>query len=142
MKIFSSFIRIKEKYKTEFLYLLFGIITTLINTIIFVFLYQVVGYSNVLSNSIAWLIAVIFAFITNRLFVFVQNEKGIRKGIFQFFIFIISRISTGIIDIAIMFLSVSVLNFNSVLMKLFTNVIVIILNYVLSKKYIFNEIVR
>lgn len=127
-----------KKYKTEILYLFFGVLTTLINTIVFLILYNSIGLSNVFSNIIAWIAAVNFAFITNRFFVFVQNGNIKYLMFKQFILFIFSRVNSGILDITIMFLSVDILNFNEIIMKIGSNIIVILLNYYLSKNYIFN----
>ena len=88
-----------------------------------------------LSNAIAWIISVLFAFITNKLFVF-ESKGNVLKESISFFI--VRLISLGL-DMLCMYLLISVLSTNELLSKIITNVIVIILNYVFSKIFVFKK---
>ncbi len=128
-----------EKYKSVIYYVIFGVLTTAINWIVYKLTYGVLGIPNVLSTCIAWLLAVIFAFVTNKLWVF--NSKSFEKEIVtkEAMKFFSARIVTGVLDVAIMWLAVDILSWNADLWKIISNVIVIVINYVASKFVIFNK---
>ena len=126
------------KYKEIILYLFFGGCTTLVN-IVFYFICSRMGCGTVLSTVLAWVISVLFAYITNRKYVFESKAFGF-SGIFKETLnFFACRIATGLLDVAIMFLFVDVLHFNDMIIKIASNIVVIILNYVASKLLIFNK---
>ena len=89
-----------------------------------------------IANIISWIIAVIFAYITNRVFVFKSKSKKIFK---ESITFISSRIITLLLDMLTMYLMVSICNINDKISKLVSQIIVIILNYIFSKIYVFNK---
>ncbi len=94
---------------------------------------------NVPSNIIAWATAVIFAFITNKIWVFESKIFVIKKLFNELCKFITARLITGIIDVLIMYISVDVLQAPAVIFKVISNIIVIILNYLLSKFIVFKK---
>ncbi len=128
-----------KKYKSLILYGIFGIATTLVNIIAYFICAKVFNLSVVVSTCIAWFIAVIFAFVTNKIWVFESKKnkfKDVSKGILSFFS---CRILTGLLDLLIMYVFVDKLHFNDLLFKVLSNVIVIVLNYVASKLIIFKK---
>ncbi len=127
------------KHRIIFLYTIFGILTTIINFSFFYLLYEIAQLSNISSNVIAWIIAVTFAFITNKLYVFKSLEYDVRTIIREGCAFIVTRLITGIIDIIIMYITVDVKRCNATLWKLISNCIVIICNYISSKMVIFRK---
>lgn len=121
--------------KETFLYLVFGGLTTLINIII----YKSLVFFNIdyiVANIIAWIISIIFAFITNKYYVFNKKNTNLIK---EFIKFISSRLGTGLLDLFFMFLTVSIFKFDDFIMKILSNIIVIILNYILSKFIVFKK---
>ena len=129
-------INIYNQYKMPILYIFFGGLTTLVNIIVYFICYDVSGLSNVLSTIIAWILSVIFAFITNKFYVFESKSGAIFYEIFTFFG---CRLGTGVLDVGIMYLAVDIFNWSALLMKIISNVIVIVLNYILSKVIIFKQ---
>ena len=126
------------KYKEIILYLFFGGCTTLVN-IVFYFICSRMGCGTVLSTVLAWIISVLFAYITNRKYVFESKAFGF-SGIFKETLnFFACRIATGLLDVAIMFIFVDILHLNDMIIKIVSNIIVIILNYVAGKWFIFNK---
>ena len=118
-------------------YLFFGVATTAVNYIAYLMLYRTGACSNVVATSIAWLAATIFAFVTNKLFVFkvpFTTAKALLVELGSFYFF---RIATGVMDVAIMWLSVDVMNLYPELFKIISNVLVVILNYIASRLFIF-----
>ena len=134
--------KIKElliKYKGIICYGIFGVLTTVINIAAYALCYTYLGISNVISNIIAWIVAVLFAFITNKLFVFGSKDMSLKTFIPELIKFMAARLATGGIDLLIMYIGVDVMDGPAVILKVISNVIVIILNYVLSKLIVFKK---
>lgn len=121
--------------KETFLYLIFGLFTTLINILTYKILVNL-NINYIIANIIAWIISVIFAFITNKYIVFDNKTSNFIK---EFLKFVISRLGTGLFDILFMFITISLLNFDDFIMKIISNIVVIILNYILSKFIVFKK---
>jgi len=130
---------IKINGKETLLYLLFGVCTTIINTTVYALLYETNLMRNVPSNIIAWILAVLFAFITNKLWVFKSRNTSRKELLNEVVNFFSCRIATGILDIIIMYIGVNILGLIGVGVKIISNVIVIVLNYAASKAYIFKS---
>lgn len=128
-----------EKYKAIIRYGIFGVLTTLINIVVYEAFYRYVGWSNVVSNIVAWVAAVLFAFVTNKLWVFESRTTEKKALMFEIISFFGCRLATGVLDLAIMYVAVDEMALNSTLMKCISNVIVIIVNYIASKLLIFKN---
>lgn len=128
-----------EKYKAIILYGIFGVLTTLINIVVYEAFYRYAGWSNVVSNIVAWVAAVLFAFVTNKLWVFESKTTEKKALMFEITSFFGCRLATGVLDLAIMYVAVDEMALNSTLMKCISNVIVIIVNYIASKLLIFKN---
>ena len=127
-----------NKMKEILWYGFFGVLTTLINIISF-YLLDKTGMNVYVNNFISWILSVLFAFITNKLFVFSSkslNKKVIMKEIFSFFFF---RILSLGIDMAGMYLCISLIRFDKLFSKILMNIIVIIANYIFSKIFVFKS---
>ena len=127
-----------NKIKEILWYGFFGVLTTLVNIISF-YLLDKTGMNVYINNFIAWFLSVLFAFVTNKLFVFNSkslDKKVIIKEIFSFFFF---RILSLGIDMAGMYICISLMNLGKMLSKVLMNVIVIVANYVFSKIFIFKK---
>ena len=126
-----------NQYKGVIRYLFFGICTTIINIISYYACTYMIGWTVVSSTVVSWLLAVSFAFITNKIWVFESktwNKESVIKEVLSFFL---CRIMTGILDLIIMIVSVKILGWNDILMKAKSNIAVIMLNYIASKLFIF-----
>jgi len=128
-----------RKYREVILYLFFGGCTTLINIVVYALLYRGLQMANVPSTILAWLVSVIFAFLTNRSFVFESKETELRGRLRELLSFFGCRILTGILDVLIMALAVDMMGWNGLIWKIISNVIVIVLNYIASKFFIFRK---
>lgn len=122
-----------HKYKQTILYLFFGGCAAIVNTVCYGIFYTGISIGNAASTMLAWLAAVIFAFITNKFFVFKSQSKRFREAVS----FFSCRIMTGVLDVIIMVIAVSYLQQNSIIWKLISNVIVTVINYIASKFFIF-----
>lgn len=130
---------IYEKYKDVILYLFFGGCTTLVNIVAYWTCAYPMSVGVMLSTVIAWIIAVLFAYITNRKWVFHSGAKSTNDVVKEIISFFGCRLATGVFDWLSMFVFVTKMGWNDVLMKVIANVIVIILNYVASKFLIFKK---
>ena len=128
-----------KKYESVLLYLIFGVLTTFVNIVVYYILFNHVLLSNILSNGIAWVAAVIFAFITNKIWVFKSKTLEIEQVIKELIAFFSARLSTGLLDMAIMYVVVDLLKVNSIYSKIISGVVVVILNYIFSKLFIFRK---
>lgn len=128
-----------NKHKEMILYIFFGGLTTLINLISYFICYKQLGISNVVSNVIAWILSVVFAFNTNKIWVF-ESKSWKKEIVFKELISFISvRLLTGFVDTAIMYVGVDLFKFNGLIMKILSNVIVLVSNYLGSKLFIFKK---
>ncbi len=139
MKTLNRLAELWKKNKQLVSYLFFGVCTTLINTVSYGVLYEVLDISNVISTVIAWLVAVIFAFVTNKLWVFESRSTAGKDVLPELISFFGCRLATGVLDVVIMFVAVDMMQQNSVIWKLISNVLVIVINYVAGKWVIFKE---
>ena len=134
-KVWNLFLR----YKEVILYLFFGGCTTVINIVTYGLLYGLMHVANVPSTIIAWVVSVLFAFYTNRRFVFESKQTGTAARWREFVSFFGCRVLTGALDVVIMALAVDVMGWNGLVWKVISNVLVIILNYIASKFFIFKK---
>ncbi len=122
-------------------YLIVGFLTTLVSLIIYfivtrTFLDPKVDLELQIANVISWVFSVLFAYVTNRIFVFKSKNRNI---VSEFFKFVISRILSLLMDMGTMFIIVSLLNASDVLGKIVSQIIVIVANYILSKLIVFKK---
>ena len=134
-------IKIYKKYEELINYLIIGILTTIVSLATYYLLTLTVLDANnkvylQIANIISWLASVTFAYFTNRKFVFKVKNKSNIKECLNFYI---SRISTLLIDMIIMYIFVSRLKFDNKIVKLIAQVAIIILNYILSKFIVFKS---
>ncbi len=138
LKSFTGIFNLKigNAKKEVVLYIIFGVLTTLVNIMSYLFFAKICGINNLLSNIMAWFFSIIFAYVTNRILVFESKNE---KILHEFALFITGRGLSGILDSLLFYVLVISLMFNDVISKIFINIIVVIINYVLSKKIIFKE---
>lgn len=138
-KIFRPLISIYDKYKEGILYLFFGALSTFMNIIVYALLANVLKINYMISNIIAWVLSVIFAYLTNKLYVFESKTKGKKELLKEITSFFIARVLSLLLDVAVMYIGISVLHFNDIFIKVLSNVFVIIANYFMSKIFIFRN---
>lgn len=120
-------------------YLIFGVLTTVINIAVFNILNVQLHWGWQISNMLAWLIAVIFAFITNKLFVFQSKSFTLKLFLWELITFFGARLLSLGVDMLGMWILLDLCGVNSMIAKVLVNVLVIIINYVLSKLIIFKK---
>ena len=127
------------KYWDILIYLVFGVLTTVVNYAIYLPVFNFCGISAAVSNMIAWVGAVIFAFLTNKPFVFHSRDWSAKTVVPELIKFVSCRLASGVLETAILFLAVDCMNWNGNIWKLVTQVLVIIVNYVGSKLLVFRK---
>ena len=128
-----------DKYKEIIAYLFFGMLTIVVNLIAYYICAHIFILKTIPSTVIAWFCAVVFAFIANKLWVFKcksESKSALYKEITNFFVY---RVLTGLLDILIMYVFVDKLLFYDMIVKILSNILVIILNYLASKFVIFRK---
>ena len=131
--------KLYKKYKEIIMYLIFGGLTTLVNIVAYFILARLLNIETVASTIIALIVSILFAYITNKIFVFeskTNNKKDLLREMISFFA---CRALSGVMDVAIMYVTVDLWHFNDIIMKIISNIIVIIVNYVFSKLIIFKK---
>ena len=127
------------KYYDILAYLVFGVLTTVVNYLVYLPCYNLLGLPAVISNVIAWVVAVAFAYVTNKPFVFRSHDWSAKTVVPELTKFVGTRVASGGMESAIIWIAVDLLGGNRNLWKLVTSVLVVILNYVGSKLLVFRK---
>ena len=127
------------KYYDVITYLVFGVLTTVVNYLVYLPCYNLWGINAGISNMIAWVAAVAFAFLTNKPFVFRSHDWSMPVVIPELIKFLGTRIGSGGLETLIIFLAVDVAGMNGNVWKLLTSVMVIVVNYIGSKLLVFRK---
>ena len=120
-------------------YLIFGVLTTVVNYLVYLPVYNLLGLSAALSNAIAWVVAVAFAYLTNKPFVFKSHDWSAKTVIPELTKFVGCRVASGAAETLILLVTVDILCWNGNIWKLVTSVLVVILNYIASKLVVFRK---
>lgn len=120
-------------------YLIFGVLTTAVNYLVYLPVYNLMGLSAALSNAIAWVVAVAFAYLTNKPFVFKSHDWSAKTVIPELTKFVSCRVASGAAETLILLLTVDILHWNGNFWKLVTSVLVVVLNYFASKFLVFKK---
>lgn len=135
----SEALEILRTHKSTVLYLIFGVCSTVLNMIVYYLCYDIIGINNIVSTALAWIMAIVFAFITNKQLVFGSvswDFKTLQKEVVKF---TGCRVVTGLLDIVFMYITVDLFRMNALIMKFISNIIVVVLNYIASKLIIFTN---
>ena len=125
------------RYKEILIYLFFGCLTTAVNYLIYFPCYNWLHLSAAVSNAIAWVVAVLFAYLTNKPFVFKSNDWSWEVVMPELLKFVGCRFGSGLMETLAMWLFVDLLAWNGNWMKIILSVLVVVLNYVFSKWIVF-----
>ncbi|MBO4369295.1 MAG: GtrA family protein [Desulfovibrio sp.] len=126
-----------KKNRELIAYGIFGVLTTLINYIVYAICLELLHYSYLTSNTIAWIIAVLFAFITNKHYVFRSLNWDFSTAFRECWQFVSARIFSLILESILLWICIDCFHINELITKIFTNALVILVNYLISKLYIF-----
>jgi len=127
------------KHKEILLYVIFGGFTTIISIATFAFFNVYLGVNELIANIFSWILSVLFAFITNLIWVFGVWSNNFSQFFYQMIAFYGGRVATLIIEEVILWIFIGKLSFNSIAVKAFAQIIVIVLNYIISKVFVFRK---
>ena len=130
LRFFEPFYR---RHKSVLLYLFFGGATTGVNWLFFWLFYGPCGMHELVANLLAWVLAVLFAFFTNRIWVFAAPTSGALAFLRQLFLFTLSRVTTFLLEEGAVWLFITTLRFPAMPVKILAAIAVVILNYVFSR---------
>lgn len=134
LNIFEPFYK---KNKEILLYLLFGGLTFIVSIASYVIFDVFLSMNELVANVLSWILAVSFAYVTNKIWVFDAPTHTMQEFLKQLISFFGGRVATLVIEEAILLIFVTLLAFPSVPVKVVTQIIVIVLNYVISKLFVF-----
>lgn len=136
-KLYVYFVR----YREIILYTVVGFLTTIVNYVTYMACMAMLhnAYENTISVAISWVLSVLFAYFTNRKWVFGSTAQNRQTTLKECAAFFSARAFSGFLDLAIMYMAVDVLGFNAYIIKILSNVFVMILNYLLSKFIVFKK---
>ena len=125
-----------KKYKEVLLYLLFGALTTAVSLGTFYLFTAVIPLDALVANILSWIFAVLFAFFTNRTWVFESADQPFFRQMCSFFL---GRVSTLLMEEVILLVFVTWLQLNAMVIKVAAQILVLVMNYVISKLFIFKK---
>lgn len=120
-------------------YLFFGVLTTVVNYAVYLPCYNLLGLSATISNIIAWVVAVAFAYLTNKPWVFKSHDWSMKVVLPELSKFVACRVGSGVLETGMIFVFVDLMGINGNVFKLITSVLVVILNYIGSKLLVFKN---
>lgn len=130
--------KIKKLFNRQFiLYLVFGFLTTVVSISVFALFTKVIPLNELIANIISWILAVFFAFLTNKKWVF--NDNSDNSPLLKMIKFYSARLITLFIEEIIIFVFITILSLNALGVKIAAQAVVIILNYILSKVFVFKK---
>ena len=135
MKISNLFF----KYKEQISYIFWGAATTAVNICVYFFCTRIFSMGVIAADAIAWFLSVLFAFWSNKCFVFASKSWAPSVALPELYKFAGGRLFSGLLEIGILWSGVGILHIHDGLVKLFACVIVVILNYIFSKLFVFRR---
>ncbi|MEQ8200939.1 MAG: GtrA family protein [Syntrophomonadaceae bacterium] len=130
---------IYQRFRTGLAYLFFGGLTTLVNIAVYLGLAHGLRLPYLAANVTAWVVSVLFAYATNRAYVFASRQRGWGNILKECGAFIGCRLLSSGADTAIMYVMIDLLGLGDLTVKIFANLVVIIMNYVISRDLIFKD---
>lgn len=127
------------KYRELILYVVFGVLTTLVNWVSYWLLADLLHVDYMAATFIAQVLSILFAYVTNRRWVFESKVRGVKGVALEMAKFFGARGASLVLDLAAMYLGVTLLRIDDKLMKLISNGIIIAANYVFSKLFVFKK---
>ena len=131
--------RLLSKYRELIVYVIVGVLTTIVSLLSYYLFAYTLEIQYLISNFLSWVCAVVFAYITNKVWVFQNYDFALSNIVKEIVAFIGARIATLGIDMLIMFVMVDMLSLQDLVAKITVQVIVTILNYILSKFLVFKK---
>lgn len=128
-----------RKYWEVLGYLIFGALTTVVNYLVYLPCYNLLGWPAAVSNGVAWVFAVAFAYLTNKPFVFKSHDWSLKVVLPELGKFVACRAVSGVLETVLLLVTVDLFHLDGNIMKVITSVLVVIINYVGSKLLVFKH---
>ncbi len=128
-----------KKHEEGINYLIFGFLAFVLNYILYFVFADAMQMHYMAATVLSWVLTVVFAYWTNRTFVFKSQNKDTGSVVKEFVSFIGARIATEVLELVLMYVMVDLLSINDKISKLVCQALVILANYVLSKIWIFKK---
>ncbi len=126
-----------DKYKEIIMYLIFGVLTTMVSIASYVIFLKVFDDNALLANIVSWIFAVTFAYVTNRIWVFESKNRGLKNIFKEMVSFFAGRITTLILEEIFLWIGINLLDMDKIVVKLVGQILVVISNYIISKFFVF-----
>ncbi len=138
--LFSSFLlllydHLSNKMKEIINYIIIGFLTTIVSVVSY-FVLRLLIANYIVCTILSWIISVMFAYVTNRIFVFHSNNTNI---IIEFITFVSARIITLLMELLFMFVFVNLLSINDRISKIIVQFVILVFNYIFSKLFVFKR---
>lgn len=125
-----------NRYRTVMLYLIFGVLTTIINILSYYMLLE--WHANIqVAVVISWLLSILFAYSTNKIWFFQSSSQSFRGIIREMSLFFSARVITLLVEMIIIWFGVQLLRQNPIVWKIIDNIVVVLVNYIFSQRVIF-----
>ena len=138
-KLLSPLQPFYQRYKEPLLYLFFGGLTFCLSIALYWLFAHPLGMTPLVANALSWVLCVAFAYVTNRTWVFKEKARDSRGIVREAASFVLGRVATLVLEEAVLWLGISVLGINDIAVKVFAQVLVIISNYIISKRFVFRK---
>lgn len=127
------------KYEEAIIYLVFGVLTTVVNIVAFYLLDTVFDVQYLIANLVSIIVSILFAFFTNKKYVFKSKSENFQSWMKEFVLFCSFRVLSGVFDMLSMWILVDFLTLDTNIAKIATQFIVVVLNYFFSKFFVFKR---
>ena len=124
------------RYRSEINYIVVGGLTTLVNFVVYLLAGHIIGLHYLASNVIAWVAAVLFAYLANRTWVFQSRNTNI---ILELWLFVLSRVFSLVLETGLLFIAVAALHINDIAAKIVIAFVVVVCNYITGKWIVFKK---
>jgi len=135
----SKLIDIYNRYREQILYLVFGGLTTVISIITYAVFTELAAINILIANILSWIISVAVAYATNKSVVFRSDKKEAAQVLTEALSFYAGRLFTLLVEEAILFVFIDLAKLPNMPVKIIAQIIIIVLNYVISKAFIFKK---
>lgn len=135
----ENLIKLLKQYKEPILYVIFGGFTTVVNLVSYALFTRVMHIDDFVAIFLSWVLAVFFAYITNKIWVFESKNTEAKQLFKEIVSFASARVATLGLEYVIMFIGVDMMHINDMIVKVFAQVLVIVANYIFSKLFIFKK---
>lgn len=139
VRLFDKIRPFYKAHKEVLLYLFFGGLTTVISILTYALFTITFQIDELIANIFSWIASVLFAFITNRIWVFESEVNTHFDFLKQLFKFYSGRIATLLVEELILWVFITKLDFNGMVVKIMAQIIIVILNYIISKLFVFKK---